>query len=424
VGSYSEGQSADDITPPEEFLSRQISASLSDLCSYKDLQSFLDSIPIDVLSDQTYPWSGDAMNQSLRQYCAEDTTEAWKHLEDYYSVESKESHELELTPLEQSAAHGRNFLFAAKMYQQHSASVLDLGHLRQEAAGFVRKTAEFSFGSGLGHANTKYMDIMMLNTAEPSTPLAMKELMDQLAQIPDELKMNLLNKDLKNWVRLDTLVNLAKKQVSKDDTDFVKQANEFKFLLSKIARRTDCHKFASDIPRTWGGALSPEIQFEEAKAAMAKHDYTTALESSRRILDRMQQGTDMPAQACRPAVLLESKIYLKLAKWSRSSKPPFSPDHLKTFENIIGLDHDMAEHFPARVERITSSCLQKAIEIGSDYRKSWFAFGTHHYKQGWGILDELGSFRFHHPVSTAANETLKSILAAAGIDRAAEHSKV
>ncbi|GJJ73027.1 serine/threonine-protein kinase SMG1 [Entomortierella parvispora] len=423
VGSYSEGQSADDITPPEEFLSRQISAGLGDLCSYKDLQSFLDSIPIDVLSDQTYPWSGDAMNQSLRRYCAEDSTEAWKHLEDYYSVESKELHELELTPLEQSAVHGRNFLFASKIYQQHSASTLDLGHLRQEAAAFARKSAEFSFGSGLGHANTKYMDIMMLNTAESTMPMAMKELMDQLAQIPDELKMNLLNKDLRNWVRLDTMVNLAKKQVGKDDTCFVKQANEFKFLLSKIARRTDCHSFASDIPRTWEGALSPEIQFEEAKAAMAKHDYTTALESSRRILDRMQQGTDMPIQACTPAVLLESKIYLKLAKWSRSSKPSFSADHLETFENIIGLEHDMAEQLPARIERITSSCLQKAIEIGSDYRKSWFAFGTHHYKQGWGILDELGSFRFHHPVATAANETLKGILVAAGIDHPADHSK-
>ncbi|KAG0055166.1 Serine/threonine-protein kinase smg1 [Gryganskiella cystojenkinii] len=424
VGSYSEGQSTDDITPPEEFLSRQISASLSDLCSYKDLQAFLDSIPIDVLSDQTYPWSGDAMNQSLRKFCGGETSEAWTHLEEYYSTECKESQDLELTPLEQSAVQGRNFLFASKMYQQAGISTVDLDSMRLEAAQIARWTAEFSFGSGLGHASAKYMDIMMLNTPEVTTPMAMKELMDQLAQIPDELKMNLLNKDLKNWVRLDNMVNLAKKHVNEDDTQFVKQSNEFKFLLSKIARRSDCHKFASDIPRTWEGALSPEIQFEEAKAAMAKHDYSTALESSRRILGMMQGGAALPSSRdSRTNYVLESKIYLKLAKWSRSSKPPFSTDNLQTFETIMDLEHDAPESPQARIEKITSSCLQKAIEVGANYRKSWFAFGTHHYKQGWGILDELGSFRFHHPVAMAANETLKNILVATGVDRAAEHSK-
>ncbi|KAG0025245.1 Serine/threonine-protein kinase smg1 [Podila clonocystis] len=420
--SYMDLNSDSEVDPQAEFLCQGISQSLSGLCSYQQLQTFMDSIPVDTYTDQTMLWSDDTMAQSLKEYCADDPGKSWRHLEDFYTKGDSHTSQDMLT-FDHTNLYGQNFLFVSKVYQQAGAQPTELDILRQRAFDIIQPSAEFLLNCGMECARSAYIDSMMLNTPVSVTPMAVKEFMDFLSEVPEELKMNLLHKDVHQWVRLDGMVNLAKTQTTKSDNQFIKQANGFKFLLSKIARRSECHEFASNIPRTWEGTLSPEIRFEEAKAAMAKHDYTTALRASSKILQEFEHGSIVLEDAESTAAF-QSKILLKLAKWSRSTKPAFSAENLGTFEDILDLDHEAQQHSSqARIEAITSGCLQKAVDLGAHYRKTWFAFGTHHYKQGWGILDDLGSFRLHHPVAKAANESLRGILEAAGVDHAENHSK-
>ncbi|KAG0198674.1 Serine/threonine-protein kinase smg1 [Mortierella sp. GBA30] len=413
---------AEDLGPQAEFLCNEISDSLRDLGSYQQLQTFLDSIPVDQYASQTLPWSDDSAMQSLRAYCLDDAPQAWKHLEEFYDKNVKDSQLLGLVDSERTGLIGQNYMFASKICQQAGGNASALDRLRLEAFRIVQPSAEFLVRDGLEHAAGVLIDTMMLNTPAEGIPKAISEFMDQLSRIPDEMKMSLLRKDMRYWSRLDAMVNLAKKHASRDTTLILKQSNEFKFLLSKVARRTECHNFASSIPRTWEGSLSPAIQFEEAKAAMVKHDYSAALGASKRILEGVK-CLSSPEIDERSMTDFQSRIYLKLAKWSRSTKPALSQDDIKAFEDILNLDHDIEQSAQARIESITTGALQKAIEVGINYRKSWFAFGTHHYKQGWGILDEIGSSRFQHPVAVAANDSLKSILSSAGVDRPEEHAK-
>ncbi|KAF9188804.1 Serine/threonine-protein kinase smg1 [Haplosporangium sp. Z 767] len=420
--TYDDNGSTDDDSPDSAYLCQEISSGLSNLNNYYQLQTFLDSIPIEAYADQSMLWSDDSMMQSLKEYCIDDVSQAWNRLEDYYDKNGAELHIPDVFTLDRSGLVGQNFLFASRVFLQSNLPVAALDRLRQDAFLIVQPLAKHQLRNGLEHADGVLIDAMMLNTDIAATPNAVREFMDQMSLIPDELKMNMIRKDLRYWGRLDTMVNLAKRQACKDSTLVLKQSNEFKFLLSKVARRSECHGFASNIPRTWEGALSPAIQFEEAKAAMDKHDYSTALCSTRRILDILRN--QIPCQyEQRTMTIFQSRIYLKLAKWSRSTKPPLSVEHVKVFEDILGLEHETEVSSQARIETITTSCLHKAIEIGANHRKAWFLFGTHHYKQGWGILDELGSFRLHHPVAVAANEMVKDILMSAGVDNPEEQSK-
>jgi hypothetical protein len=311
------------------------------------------------------------------------------------------------------------------VYLQADANADGLDRIRQQSLRTVQPTTEFLLSNGVEHANRELLDTLMLNTPVPATLKALREFSEYVTLVPEEMRMHMLNKDLRFWARLDTIVNLAKRHASCKSPQVVRQSNEFKFLLSKVARRTECHDFASSIPRTWEGPLSPEIQLEEAKAAIEKHDYATALSTSSRILSKVKSS--LSKKHCdndQAMAVLQSKIYLKMAKWSRSTKPQLSEGNVEAFEDILDLSHGTEQTPQARIETITATCLKKAIEIGPNYRKSWFALGTHYYKQGWGILDELGSFRFHHPIAIASNETLKSILERAGVSNLEEQSKV
>ncbi|KAF9949050.1 Serine/threonine-protein kinase smg1 [Mortierella alpina] len=413
VESYSDQETEEDVRPQTDFLCKEASESLGDLGSYQQLQSFLDSAPMDVHSNQPMFWNDDTALQSLRDFCLDDPAQAWSHLEEFYEQDTKDERISDSIAFERGRLVGQGFMFASKVYQQSGAGSLALDHIRQESLRIAKPSAEFLVRKGLGAASGVLINTLMLNTPAEGISHAVSEFVDQLSSIPDELKMTLLRKDLRYWTRLDAMVNLAKKHASSDTCLVLKQSNEFKFLLSKVARRTECHGFACSIPRTWEGALSPAIQFEEAKAAVAKHDYPAALSASRRILNSVKdrQRPDMDEQN---RTVFQSRIYLKLAKWSRLTKPQFSADDIKAFEDILDLKQDSVQSSQARIESITAGCLQKAVDVGTNYRKSWFAFGTHHYKQGWGILDEVGSYRFQHPVAVAANESLKSILSNAG----------
>ncbi|KAF9175596.1 hypothetical protein BGX20_003599 [Mortierella sp. AD010] len=421
--SLASGNNNEDASAPTEFLCQEISNSLSDLYSYQQLHTFMELISAKAYTHQTLIWSNDAMSRSLEEYCANEASQAWKSLEEFYESGSKDLLVPDVLSFDRSGIIGRSFLFATKVYQHSDQQITELDRLRQQAFDMVQPSAEFLMSKGLGHAGGTLIDAMMLNTAVSATPQALEEFMDQLALIPDELRMKLLHRNLRYWGRLDALVNLAGKHASGGDSVVLKQSNEFKFLLSKIARRSECHDFACNIPRTWVGTLSPEIQLEEAKAAVAKHDYSTALNASGRILGNIRKMAEV-SQDNQSISFLHSKIYLKMAKWSRSTKPQLSEDNLRAFEDILELEHQTQQlSTQARIESITATCLQKAIEIGTNYRKAWFAFGTHHYKQGWGILDELGSFRFHHPVATAASDALKGVLENAGVDKVEEQVK-
>jgi len=364
------------------------------------------------------------MMQALNGFCAEEASLAWKHLEDYYDQENFELPVPDLFTADRTGLAGRIYLFASKLYQQSDIQSEDLERIRQQSLRIVQPPAEFLLSNGIHHANGALLDTLMLNTPASTTPKALKEFIEHLSQVPEEMRMHVFHKDLRYWARLDTIVNLAKRHASCKDPLVIKQSNEFKFLLSKVARRSECHDFAGSIPRTWEGPLSPEIQLEEAKAAIAKHDFTTALSASGRILSTVKTSLGISNDDDQGMAVLQSKIYLKMAKWSRSTKPQLSEDNIEAFENILDLEHISGQTSQARVETVTATCLQKAIEIGPNYRKSWFALGTHHYKQGWGILDELGSFRFHHPIAIASNETLKGILERAGVNNIEEQSKV
>ncbi|KAG9067370.1 Serine/threonine-protein kinase smg1 [Linnemannia hyalina] len=423
VKGYSDVELAEDVGPPAEFLCQEITNSLSDLYSYQQLQTFLDSIPMDAYADRTLPWSDTSMMQALNGFCADEASHAWKHLEDYYDQENLEQLAPDVFTADRTGLAGRIYLFAAKAYLQSDVQVEDLDRIRQMSLRIVQPPAEFLLSNGVNHANGALLDTLMLNTPAPATLKALREFTEHVAQVPEEMRMHMFNKDLRFWARLDAVVNLAKRHASCKNTAVIKQSNEFKFLLSKVARRSECHDFASSIPRTWEGPLSPEILLEEAKAAMAKHDYTTALSTSGRILNKVKNSLGTHKDDDQALAVLQGKIYLKMAKWSRSTKPQLSEGNVEAFEDILDLEHGTQQSPQARIETITATCFQKAIEIGPSYRKSWFALGTHHYKQGWGILDELGSFRFHHPIAIASNDTLKDILGRAGVSNLEEQSK-
>ncbi|KAF9558938.1 Serine/threonine-protein kinase smg1 [Mortierella alpina] len=420
--SYSDLESEEDLRPPTDFLCREVSESLGDLGNYQQLQAFLDSASMDVHSNQPVFWNDDVALQSLRDFCSDDPAQAWTQLEGFYEQVSKDDRISDSTAFERGRLVGQSFMFVSKVYQQSGANSSALDQIRQESLRMAQPTAEFLIRRGLGAASGVLIDTLMLNTPAEGIAQAVNEFVGQLSSIPDELKMTLLRKDLRYWTRLDAMVDLAKKHAGSNTSLVLKQSNEFKFLLSKVARRTECHGFACSIPRTWEGALSSAIQFEEAKAAVAKHDYPTALSASRRILESVKdlQSSDMDDQNM---AVFQSRIYLKLAKWSRLTKPQFSADDIKAFEDILELKQQSIQSPQARIESITASCLQRAVDVGTNYRKSWFAFGTHHYKQGWGILDEVGSYRFQHPVAVSANESLKSILSSAGVQNTEEHAK-
>ncbi|KAF9954078.1 Serine/threonine-protein kinase smg1, partial [Modicella reniformis] len=326
IGSLIDNDNIDDVSFPAEFLCQGITNSLSDLSSYRQLQTFMDRIPIETYANETMLWSEDPLTQSLKEFCAREAKEAWKCLEEFYETRSKNLVVPDTFAFDRSGLIGRNFLFASRVHQQAGLQFSDLDNVRQQARQMIEPSAEFLLYNGLEYAGVTLVDTLMLNTATAVTPKVVKEFVDHLTLIPEEMRVNMFNKDLRYWVRLDALVNLAKRHTSNEDSRDRKQSNEFKFLLSRIARRSECHAFASNIPRTWEGDLSPEIEFEEAKAAMAKNDYSTALNAAERILDKIRES-EQTLEDNPSAALFQSKIYLKTAKWSRLTKPALTEDN-------------------------------------------------------------------------------------------------
>lgn len=410
----------DDISAPAEFLCQGITNSLSDLSSYKKLHEFMNTIPIDAYANETMLWSEDLLSQSLKEFCDEETNKAWESLVKFYDARSNDLTIPDTFAFDRSGLIGRNFLFTSMVHQKRDLPLATLDNIRQRAGLMIEPTTEFLLYNGLGHASATMIDSLILNTSTASASKIIKEFLDHIEQIPEEMRLNMFHRDVRYWARLDTLANITIKDIKdqhNEDSSVRKQLHDFKFLLSRIARRSECHIFAGSIPVGWKGELSLELQFEEAKAAMAENNYSNALVASEKILDKIQGKKD------RSAASFQSKIFLKMAKWSRQTKPPLTEENLLSFERILGLDQGVEQQQQSRIELITSASLEKAVEVGSEYRKSWFEYGTHYYKQGWGILDELGSLRLHHPVATAANESLKEILSKVGVQNPEEHAK-
>ncbi|KAF9364732.1 hypothetical protein BGX34_000626 [Mortierella sp. NVP85] len=413
IRPFVEGDNANDVSAPAEFLCQSITNNLSDLYSYEQLQAFMDTIPIDTYANETMLWSEDPLTRGLKQFCAKEDNEAWERLKEFFDSRGKELSIPDTFAFDRSGLIGRNYLFASRVHQNAGLELTELDHIRQRAEQMIEPSVEFLMFNGLEHAGTTLIDSLMLNTATTATPKAVKEFMDHLALIPEEMRLNMLHQDLRYWARLDVLVNLALKDTPNEECQVRKQSNEFKFLLSRIARRSDCHEFASIIPETLV-SQTLEIQFEEAKAAMVENNYSGALFASARILDKIRTLT-LTDDEKESANLFQSKIYLKMAKWSRLTKPALNLNHIQSLEKILGIQHEGEQLSQSRIESITSASLKEAVKVGRHFRKSWFEYGTHYYKQGWGILDELGTCRLHHPVATSANESLVELLSNAGV---------
>jgi len=281
-----EGDNANDVSAPAEFLCQSITNNLSDLYHYEQLQAFMDTIPIDTYANETMLWSEDPLTRGLKQFCAKDENEAWERLKEFFDSRGKELSIPDTFAFDRNGLIGRNFLFASKVHQNAGLELTELDHIRQRAEQMIEPSVEFLMFNGLEHAGTTLIDSLMLNTATTATPKVVKEFMDHLALIPEEMQLNMLHQDLRYWVRLDVLVNLALKDTPNEECQVRKQSKEFKFLLSRIARRSDCHEFARVIPESLGSSLTLEIQFEEAKDAMVENNYSKALFASARNLDK------------------------------------------------------------------------------------------------------------------------------------------
>ncbi|KAG0259388.1 Serine/threonine-protein kinase smg1 [Actinomortierella ambigua] len=423
-------------SPPTEHLVSQIVSSYSDIADYDSLLSFLDTIPQGSFSDQTVLWSEPNITLGFEELRTGDPDKAWQYLEEFYADESCAQDRRSAT-LEYEMAVGQVYVFTARALLETHQATDQLERYRLASLDCANPVAKYLVEGNLEDAKSIMLDVMMLNTPVCQIRTSLEEFMTTVSEIPRELRMRYLRKDLHYWTRLDALVDLAKQQfelarhnsdpfntttattTTLEDDRFCATVEEFKLLLSKVARTTDCHHYTSNIFRVCQGAIAPGIRFEGAKAAMARHDYNSALLTSMSILDDLKSYTQSltgetssdDGKRQEEMSVLASKIYLKLAKWSRSSKPGLSAEDVDLYKRLLGFDLDPEVSKQTRIENITAECLQRAIDIGPSHRKAWFAFGSHHYKQGWGILDDLGSFRLSHPVAKRASADLASALA-------------
>ncbi|KAG0239164.1 Serine/threonine-protein kinase smg1 [Actinomortierella wolfii] len=416
--------------PPTEHLVSQIVSSYSDIADYDSLLSFIDSIPQGSFADQTVLWSEPNITFGFEEMRTGDYDKAWQYLEEFYVDESRTQDRRSAT-LEYEMAVGQVYVFTARALLETQQSIDQLERYRITCLDSALPVAKYLVERNMEGAKSIMLDIMMLNTPVSQIRSSLEEFMTTINEIPRELRTRHLRKDLHYWTRLDALVDLAKQQfevarqqslrneTTVEDENFLATVEEFKLLLSKVARTTDCHHYTSNIFRVCHGAIVPGIRFEGAKAAMARHDYSSALLTSMSILDDLKSYTQsLTAETSsddgkrqEEMSVLASKIYLKLAKWSRSSKPGLSAEDVDLYKRLLGFDLDPEVSSQTRIEHITAECLQRAIDIGPSYRKAWFAYGSHHYKQGWGILDDLGSFRLSHPVAKRASTDLVNVLA-------------
>ncbi|CEG68582.1 hypothetical protein RMATCC62417_04816 [Rhizopus microsporus] len=131
---------------------------------------------------------------------------------------------------------------------------------------------------------------------------------------------------------------------------------------------------AAQFPSTKYNAL-----YERAKIQFNQFEYTQAMDTLNGILSHIVSAPEHKE--------LKSKTYRNIARYLKSSPEDKVSDLLgKLNSNLV---KRTATELQSSVEASIDYALEKSIETDTVDGRPWFEYATHHYKQGWRILDEL-----------------------------------
>ncbi|RCH98888.1 Serine/threonine-protein kinase smg1 [Rhizopus azygosporus] len=131
---------------------------------------------------------------------------------------------------------------------------------------------------------------------------------------------------------------------------------------------------AAQFPSTKYNAL-----YERAKIQFNQFEYAQAMDTLNGILSHIVSAPEHKE--------LKSKTYRNIARYLKSSPEDKVSGLLgKLNSNLV---KRTATELQSSVEASIDYALEKSIETDTVDGRPWFEYATHHYKQGWRILDEL-----------------------------------
>jgi hypothetical protein len=188
--------------------------------------------------------------------------------------------------------------------------------------------------------------------------------------------------ETKHWARLSTYFeSLYIQNQGHDDPDITRCQGFIQLHSAKVARRQNNIALAETLLER--AILIPNTQYkamyEQAKVLFLQSNYKQAMKT---VSDVLLFTTSVPGYE-----ELKSKTYLMVARYLKTSPDEEVAGLLETLNpNLMEMN---ATDLQSSVEVTIDFALKKSIENNTGDGRPWFEYATHHYKQGWRILDEL-----------------------------------
>jgi hypothetical protein len=209
--------------------------------------------------------------------------------------------------------------------------------------------------------------------------------------------------ETKHWARLSTYFqSLYTQNQGHHDPHVTRCLGYIQLHSAKVARRQNNIALADALIER--AALIPDTQYmamyERAKVLFLQSNYKQAMKTVNDVLIYTSSASGYEE--------LKSKTYLKIARYLKTSPDEEVAGLLKTLDpNLIEMK---ATDLQSSVEVTIDFALKKSIENNTGDGRPWFEYATHHYKQGWRILDELLKSESSVCVVSWATEKIESLI--------------
>jgi tetratricopeptide (TPR) repeat protein len=189
--------------------------------------------------------------------------------------------------------------------------------------------------------------------------------------------------ETKHWARLCTefeqLYHLN--GGAQADSVVTQYMNSIYLHTAKVARRQGNMLLAEKLIEK--AAQAPDTKYralyERTKILFSQSAYAEAMDTLNTIMTHVASVPEYKE--------LASRTYRNIARYLKSSPEDKATSLLEKLDpNFV---KRVATEMQSPVEACIDNALEKSIETNTTDGRPWFEYATHHYKQGWRILEEI-----------------------------------
>ncbi|KAI8377636.1 uncharacterized protein BYT42DRAFT_614302 [Radiomyces spectabilis] len=158
---------------------------------------------------------------------------------------------------------------------------------------------------------------------------------------------------------------------------------EIQLHVAKVARKqgniATAERWLDSVAKTDSEAM--DTLYERSKLLLAQSHYSAAVDTFHTILQSTESSPEY--------AVLQSKVCVKIAKLLDNAPENDTISLTEHLMNLSSTDTPSANQLYSPVEQAIDSAFEKAVEKSSSSADVWFEYATHHYKEGWRMLNEL-----------------------------------